>query len=245
MSLSNIKIAELKNKIHWPCELSDEFKQTLLQMGMVQTRKQGYYHLTEDLTNDGLFYLLQGSVIILLRTSDFDHFTYKLLGKGDFLYYGKLMDYRLQESINADFLQATTFLKVTDAHLLELTSTQPEIFKLMFSILKQNTLPLVQKGILNQKFSIPIKVAFALLDVASKQVDINGATPMLTITQQQLANLADVTRPRVNAVLKEFASQGLIEIVRGKIYLLNVRGINDVLISANLTFYSPSINELV
>ncbi|WOH39128.1 Crp/Fnr family transcriptional regulator [Thalassotalea fonticola] len=243
MSISNLKIAELLNEVCWPCDLSDEFKQTIVQAGMIVKRQQGYYHLTSDLTNDGLFYLLEGSVIISIRTSDFDHFTYKLLGKGDFLYYGKLMDYRLQESINADFLQDTTFLKVTDTHMLELASTQPEIYKLMFSILKQNTLPLVQKGILNQKFSIPIKVAFALLDVASKQVDINGVTPMLTITQQQLANLADVTRPRVNVVLNEFANQGLVEIVRRKIYLLNVQGINDLLINANLTFYSPSITE--
>ncbi|WNC67588.1 Crp/Fnr family transcriptional regulator [Thalassotalea nanhaiensis] len=241
MSISNVKVAELLKEVRWPCDLSEEFKQTIVQAGMILTRNEGYYHLTSDLTNDGLFYLLEGSVIISIRTSDFDHFTYKLLGKGDFLYYGKLMDYRLQESINADFLQDSTFLKVTDSNFVELTKTQPEIYKLMFSVLKKNTLPLVQKGVLNQKFSIPIKVAFALLDVASKQADINGVMPMLTITQQQLANLADVTRPRVNAVLKEFACQGLVEIVRGKVYLLNVQGINDILVSANLTFYSPTI----
>ncbi|QBY05136.1 Crp/Fnr family transcriptional regulator [Thalassotalea sp. HSM 43] len=243
MPLTKLKIVELEQKIDWPCQLSEQFKRAFLSAGSIQSLKAGYYFLSTEDTKDGLNYLFTGSLILSIRTSDFDHFTYKLLGKDDFLYYGQFFDYRLQESIAAEVLQDCQMLKLSEQHLIRLSEQQPEFYKFMFSLLKMRTLPLLQKGLLNQKFSVAIKVAYTLLDLASKQTTPAGTMIMLEITQQQLANLSDVTRQRVNAVLKDFEKQQYIELVRGKIYIKNIAAINQLLVNENLTFYKPKLDD--
>ncbi|WP_068545647.1 Crp/Fnr family transcriptional regulator [Thalassotalea crassostreae] len=238
MSLSNIKVHELEQQIQWPCELSSEFKRAFLQYGVLQTHQQGYeFKNTED-TKEGMFYLLNGSLIISMRTKDFDHFTYHLIGQNEFLYYGDLMGYRLQESISVEFLQDSQYLKIPEQQMQVLKEQQPEFYKFMFEHLKKKSLPLIQRGFFNSKFSIDLKVAFTLLDLINKQRGIKGAVSYLSITQQQLADLSDVTRQRVNAVLKKFEKQGILAIERGKIFLHDKAKLKQLLENENLTFNS-------
>ena len=243
MISDNFKINELEQSILWPCDLSLDFKRSLLKLATIQTRKQGYYFLSSKDTSDGLYYILSGSLIMSIRTKDFHHFTHNLIGQNEFLYYGSLMENKVQDSLSAEMLQDTLMLKISEQDIQTLEKEQPEFYKFMFSLLKKRTLPLIQKGLLNQKFSIDIKVAFMLLEVASKQTSVQGSVMLLNITQQQLGDIADVTRQRVNAVLKQFQQQQIVELDRGKIYLYKPRMLMDLLKKENLSFYMPTINK--
>jgi CRP/FNR family transcriptional regulator, cyclic AMP receptor protein len=69
------------------------------------------------------------------------------------------------------------------------------------------------------------RVVRRLVELAELYPSADGV-PEITMTQEAIAELAGAKRPTVNRVLREEADRGLIELLRGKIRILDLEGLS-------------------
>jgi len=68
------------------------------------------------------------------------------------------------------------------------------------------------------------RVVRRLVELAELYPGTDGV-PQITLTQETIAELTGAKRPTVNRVLREEAERGLIELMRGKVRILDIDGL--------------------
>ncbi|QBY03296.1 Crp/Fnr family transcriptional regulator [Thalassotalea sp. HSM 43] len=214
--------------IEWPCELSKLFKESLLDGATKKSHSSGNKFNIHHQQQYGLYYVLNGSVMMTAPMLHEDNLISKLYGKGDWFCYAPLMNFKFSFGMQGQFLQKVEYIKIPLSHLNYLLSQSDELFKLLFFIKSERADTLLEKCLVNAYASLPEKVAYSLLDLYRVQAGTLAGQRHevdLQVTQQQIGQLAAMNRARVNTTIQSFSDKGIIEPYRGGIKILDIDGL--------------------
>lgn len=217
----------LAHQISWPCELSEQTKAEILDLAIELEGIEKYATLLDGDHQRGLFYCAQGLGAFATTSLDNRPLASFIFGKQ--MWVGAVaIEIFPKINLYTCELEPIRSLFFPKKDLNELAKTNSEIYKLLYSIMRTNTPKLVQ-GMHLSFYGIEERIAFFLLELARSKKNTDLPRIEIKITQQQLSEIANVSRPRVNEVLNKFSQRELIELVRGKMIISNYAGLNKAL----------------
>ncbi len=212
----------LTNQITWPCELSERTKAEILDVAIELDGIQKYATLLHGDDERGLFYCAQGLGTFATTSLDNRPLASFIFGKQ--MWVGAVaIEIYPRFNLYTCELEPIRSLFFPKKDLNKLAETNGEVYKLLYSIMRTNSPKLVQ-GMHLSFYGIEERINFFLLELARSKKVTDSTRIEIKITQQQLSEIANVSRPRVNEVLNKFAQKGFIELVRGKMIITNYAG---------------------
>lgn len=185
-------------------------------------RGETIFHQGSD--GDVLYLIVRGQVRIYTVSQLGQELSVKIFRDGDFFGELALLDGQ-PRSASAEAMRATTTLTLHRYAFREAVRTMPDIAVLVLEELSarlRRTNTYIEHL---ASHSAPQRVVRTLLDLADQHgVDEqDGATRIdLHLTQDDLASLAGTSRETVNRVLSGLRDQGLIQIERARVSVLNL-----------------------
>ncbi|WP_153914210.1 Crp/Fnr family transcriptional regulator [Shewanella sp. TC10] len=207
----------LSNQIHWPCELSDNTKSEIMDLAIEIDGIEKYSTLIDGDQQRGIYYCVQGLGTFATTSIDNRPLASFIFGKEMWVgavaieVYPKINLYTCE-------LEPIKSLFFPKKGLNELAKVNPEVYKLLYSIMRTNS-PKILQGMHLSFYGIEERIAHFLLELVRSKKSTNLPRIEIKITQQQLSEIANVSRPRVNEVLNKLAQKDMIELVRGKLYV--------------------------
>ncbi|NTU83178.1 MAG: Crp/Fnr family transcriptional regulator [Chloroflexales bacterium] len=186
------------------------------------TRGETIFHQGSD--GDVLYLIVRGQVRIYTVSQIGQELSVKIFRDGDFFGELALLDGQ-PRSASAEAMRSTTTLTLHRFAFREAIRTMPDIAVL---VLEELSVRLRRTNTYIEylaSHSAPQRVVRTLLDLADEHGvgELGGATRIdLHLTQDDLASLAGTTRETVNRVLSGLRDQGLIQIERARISVLNL-----------------------
>ncbi|MBQ4889747.1 hypothetical protein A9267_07310 [Shewanella sp. UCD-FRSSP16_17] len=204
-------------QIQWPCELSEITKAEIMDLAIEIDGIDRYSTLIDGDQQRGIYYCVQGLGTFATTSIDNRPLASFIFGKQMWVgavaieIYPKINLYTCE-------LEPLKSLFFPKSELNELAKRNNEVYKLLYSIMRTNS-PKIVQGMHLSFYGIEERIAFFLLELVRSKKSTNIPRIEIKITQQQLSEIANVSRPRVNEVLNKLAQEGLIELVRGKLYI--------------------------
>lgn len=204
----------LTSDILWPCELSHELKQSLLESATVLSG------LPDRASSrmGGVFYIVHGLLSVSFSSENTNTMNANLIGKESWLG-ASMMTSGIPRNAVVDELLPLSLVYFPKDKIDKLAQTNFEVYKwLYFSSLEtQNDWLQAQICSLYDKQS---RVIFSLLEISRHLPSVQGSLIKIDISQRQLSQISGISRPRLNEVLKYLEQQGEIGLERGSIHLL-------------------------
>jgi CRP-like cAMP-binding protein len=117
-------------------------------------------------------------------------------------------------------VERTETLAVHRDRFEQLRREHPEVDRFLLEALITEVRRLSNQLLEALHVPVPKRVALRLVDLADQYAD--GPPPVLVpLTQDDIADLCGATRPTVNKVLRELEDQGVVDIARGQISILD------------------------
>ncbi|WP_144210756.1 Crp/Fnr family transcriptional regulator [Shewanella donghaensis] len=218
----------LSNQIIWPCDLSEASKADIMDIAVKVDGVDKYKTLLDDDYKRGLFYCVHGLGTFATTSLDNRPLASFIFGKG--MWVGAVaIEIFPKINLYTCELEPLTSYFFSKKELNELAKSNGEIYKLLYSIMRNNTPKLVQ-GMHLSFYGIEERIMYFLLELARSKGIVDTSVIELKITQQQLSEIANVSRPRVNEILNKLAGLGYISLVRGKMIILNYEGLTKSLV---------------
>ncbi|WP_409422291.1 Crp/Fnr family transcriptional regulator [Pseudaeromonas sp. ZJS20] len=219
----------------WPGDISTRVQQALLALARPVDLMQQHSRLSEI---PGIFYLEQGAVLMAVPDGEMKSSIGMALGPGDWWGIHAFDPASPRLFALMELVAQPVVWLFPKAEVEQLASRQPEVYKWLFAIaLRLHGLRMQLH--LNSWHSLPQRVAYLLLHLGERCGQPQADGLQLPVSQQQLSQLAGISRPRLNEVLKQFEGQGLLQLGRGQIRLLDIPGLRAPLQSLNLMFHDP------
>ncbi|MEZ8101119.1 Crp/Fnr family transcriptional regulator [Vibrio bivalvicida] len=214
--------------IVWPTNISENLKARLIEIAIpIDSIEQ--FKLNPDYWSvEGLYYIQSGLMTVGYTAEDLNTTISAILGPHDWI--GANTLFSEKELLFRSFtLTPVKMLFFPRAKMEILVSQEPEIYKLLFHILRHIS-PHWIKSALVCMHERRRRLAFSILMIFTKQNEYEGTTnPELLVSQQQLSSIVGISRPRVNETLKEFEELGFISVQRGRITIKEVDGLKECL----------------
>ncbi|MFC0171178.1 Crp/Fnr family transcriptional regulator [Vibrio comitans] len=226
--------------IAWPCELPEELKAKLLAMAVQCQGVKALPFTVSYSTLPGVYYVLKGSCGLCFSTNDSKSVLGAVVGTKD--WFGALNVGTGRKIFGvAEEIEEIHFLLFPEAKILQLAKSEPLVYKWLFhaGIHAQSFIMQAMLSAIHQKEQ---KVMYVLLELHSRQNQIGGATQSINASQTQLSSITGLSRSRLNEVLKGLEKKGLINIQRGKIFLLDIEALSTLLSPMNLMMKNPTKN---
>lgn len=200
--------------------ISDADAGTLARRGTKRAWKAGATIFREGDPGDGLAIVIDGRVRIWMVSEDGQEMTLSCLGPGDCLGDLAVLDGR-PRSASATAVEPTTMFVVTrDASLAWLMERPAAAIALLETMSLR--LRRADEALANLSFlDLSHRLARKLLRLAA-ETDTAGTGPRVVVTQAELGGMVGVSRESVNKQLREFERDGLVELGRGSVTLLDV-----------------------
>ena len=171
--------------------------------------------------SDSLHLVAAGRLAVRVSTSDGDHATINLLGRGD--YFGELSLLDGQQptrSATIVALEPAETLSLSASEFRELRSRHRAADQLLLMLMARRVEELSGRLLETMYDGLDRRVHRRLSELA----DLYGEGPgpvVVPLTQEHLAELVGGTRPSVNQVLQKLAGRGVVELGRGKVTVLD------------------------
>ena len=167
-----------------------------------------------------LMLIQQGRVAIRVSTEIGESVSLVVLGPGEVLGEMALLEEDAVRSATAVALQPTEAWLLRRSTFLELRRTLPQANDFLLRTLAADVRRL--SGLLLEAHFLPVetRVLRRLVDLA-RQYHNPGQPTVVPLTQDQLASLAGASRVTVNQVLQRAAADGLVELRRGRMVVLD------------------------
>lgn len=225
------------DSIVWTCQLPDLVKRSILNTAQVRKGVKSLDVCQEPSEMPGVFYVLSGSSGLCITTPDMNSSIGGVIGKGDWI--GAHAIGSTEEIFfTTEEIDPLTMLFFSKSSILNLAEQEPIIYKWLYSCaqLEQKLwLQILLSSIHDKTF----RVAYLLIEFARRSDVVQGALICINISQYQLSLLSRISRARLNEVLKKFEYDGYILLQRGKVYIKDLRGLEDFLDGMNLMFRDP------
>lgn len=209
-------------KVQILSDLSDKDLEKFLEIIKEVSYKKGEVIFHAEDPGCVMFILKSGSVKISISDRKGREDILKIIYPYDFFGEMSILDGE-RRSATVTALEKATALIIERNDLIDQIKKYPRIALNMLAVLSRR-LRKTDERISNLRFADAYgKVAKVLLDIASEKgvADKNRIVFSMKIGQQELADMAGITRETANRILAEFKKRGCIDIVEGNITILN------------------------
>ena len=167
-----------------------------------------------------LYFINRGQVKTYKTNEDGKELVTGILGSGDFLGYMALLDNAQGYTETATALQETEVSLIPPADFFRLLYGNRDVASKFIKMLSRNLIEREEQLLQIAYHSVRQRVAEALLKLALRDPKI-GSLPIITIAQKDLAGITGTVKETVTRTLADFKEEGLINIDRMKITLLD------------------------
>jgi CRP/FNR family cyclic AMP-dependent transcriptional regulator len=179
---------------------------------------------------DCLYLLERGRIAIRVTTPLGNVATLRLLVAGEV--FGELAVISpARRSATAVALEDVAVLTVHRDQMALLRAKNPGVDQVLVQALTADVRRLSRQLLQARYVPLPHRIAGCLLDLADAYASSTGPVTIL-LTQEDIAGMCGATRPTTNQVLKQLEVEGVIELSRGKVVVLDqgalVRSIKSV-----------------
>jgi CRP/FNR family transcriptional regulator/CRP/FNR family cyclic AMP-dependent transcriptional regulator len=204
-------------------DLDDEELHKLASIVREQNYKRRTTIVRVDDPGGALYILKSGLVKITIEDQHGDEMILRILYPTDFFGEMSLLD-GMPRSATVTAQEPSEVLTISREHFLNIIEQSPKILLKMTAVLSQrlrNTNELIHSLAF---FDVYGKVARLLLNLAAERgrVTEQGTVIDMRLTQQELAELAGMTRETMARTLREFQQAGCIRVESGIISILEV-----------------------
>jgi CRP/FNR family transcriptional regulator, cyclic AMP receptor protein len=191
----------------------------LLKIARRRTFSKNEVVFHRDDPGDSLHLINKGRFAIRVMTPLGDTATIAVRGPGDSFGEMALVGGMRRSATVAALEDAETF-SVYEREFAQLRREQPAVNEVLVRFLVSEVRMLNER--LLEALYVPVerRVVRRLVELAELYPSVGGV-PEVTLTQETIAELAGAKRPTVNRVLRDGAERGLIELMRGKIRILD------------------------
>ncbi len=225
------------DSIKWPCDLPALFKEKLLETAIYKQGVTSLQFTDRYAYIPGLFYILQGSVGMCFSTLDMKSVVGGVVGQGDWL--GAYSIEREQKYFGiTEEIETLSMLLFPRDKILQLAQEDPLVYKFLF-FAGQQTQSIWMQALLSSIHTREQKLVYTLLELRARYSSVTGAVDCLNVTQYQLSTITGISRPRLNETLKQIEAKGFISLQRNKIFIVNCRGLCQIIASMNLMMRDP------
>ncbi|GAB3074044.1 Crp/Fnr family transcriptional regulator [Intrasporangium mesophilum] len=204
-------------------DLEPEERRRVLARMRRRTYAAGEVVFHEGDPADALHFLVEGRVVAKRFSAEGDRVAYSVIGPGQA--FGELAmlarDGRRTATIQA--IEPTTTLVLTFSDFERLCAEQPSVARLLTRLLAARVGRLTEALMEALHTPADLRVVRRLVDLFGLYARDGGrpsALP-LPITQTELSELAGVTRPTANRVLRRLESAGIVKLGRGTITVVD------------------------
>lgn len=209
--------------MEWPllASLTAADRSQLLASGRRRHFDRGEVVFHEGDLGDSLHLIEAGRFAVQVFTPGGEAATLNVLSPGGF--FGELALLRteppLRRTATIVALEASRTLSLSGATFHAICDRNPPVEQLMGALLAQRVEELSQRLLEALYVGVDRRVCRRLLELAD--VYGGGATRVIPLTQDHLADLAGASRPTVNQVLQKLSSRGVVALHRGRIEVLD------------------------
>jgi CRP/FNR family cyclic AMP-dependent transcriptional regulator len=185
------------------------------------SRNEVVFHQEDP--GDSLHLISKGRFAIQVRTPLGDTATIAIRGPGESFGEMALLDGAGRSATVLALQDAETF-SIYKREFDGLRREHPSISEVVMRFLAGEIRMLTER--LLEALYVPVerRVLRRLVELSSIYADASGSAE-ITLTQEAIAELAGAKRPTVNRVLREEAGRGLIQLMRGRILILDLEGL--------------------
>lgn len=214
--------------VEWPLlsPLPPPVRAKVLAATRARRYVRGQVVFSEGEPGDTLHLVQSGRLAVRVSTDSGESAILRILRPGDA--FGELALLRRgethQRSASITSLEDVTTLALGRAAFASLCATYPQVERLLMALMAERIDQLSQRLI----EALYVGVERRIFRRLSELVDIYGAgggTPVIPLTQDDVAGLAGTTRPTANQVLQRLASQGILTLHRGSMEVNDVRAL--------------------
>jgi CRP-like cAMP-binding protein len=170
---------------------------------------------------DALHLIDTGRVAVRITTARGDVATLDVVGPGEMVGELALLPPIGRRGATAVALEATETRMISAAAFSQLRAARPELNDFLFGILANRVRRLNERLIEALYVPVEARVARRLLSVAGQYARSDDPLVIVPLTQDDLAGLAGTTRESVNRLLRRLQLEGMLELRRGEISLLD------------------------
>jgi CRP/FNR family transcriptional regulator/CRP/FNR family cyclic AMP-dependent transcriptional regulator len=204
-------------------ELDDEELQQLASVMREQHYKKHTTIVHVDDPGSALYILKNGLVKVTIEDQNGDEMTLRMLYPTDFFGDMSLLD-GMPRSATVTTQEASEVLTMSREHFLDIIEKSPKMLLKMTAMLSKRLRKTNELIHSLAFFDVYGKVARMLLNLAAERgrVTEQGTVIDMRLTQQELAELAGMTRETMARTLREFQQAGCIRVESGIISILEV-----------------------
>lgn len=175
---------------------------------------------------DALHLLAKGLAAVQVTTLDGDEVMIGIVGPGEYFGEQALVGDPSRRMASVIAIEPVETLALPRADFDRLRRSHPDVDTMLIAALSQRVTRLAEQ--LTEALFVPADVRLVRrLDDLASLYRTNGGASTISLTQSQLGALAGTTRPTVNKVLGELARDGIVEVGRGRVTVLDAEGLHD------------------
>lgn len=202
--------------------LDEDERRAVLDAARRRSFGKGEIVFREGDPSDSVHLIGAGHLAVMVSTPDGELATLKVLGPGD--WFGELSMLREQaptpRSATIISLDTAQTLVLTQAAFHRLCERHPQI-ELLVGALMAARIRKLSADLLEARYvGLDRRLCGSLLELTEIYGDA-GAPVVVPLTQEQLADIAGGTRPSINLILQRLAGDGVIQIGRGRVTILD------------------------
>lgn len=212
--------------------LPNNFYQLFIDNGLYIKVEKGNHIFHEGESANDFFYIHSGSIQITKETEHGKELTVRICGKNSIIGETNLF--------GPDYFHSTTAKAILNSELYSLSKDELEMLlterpTLMVEYLKwlQNenlkNQTLLRDLLLNGKKGALISTLIRLANTYGEHVEDNKVIIQLNLTNTDLANLCATSREMINRMLNDLKKEGIIELDKGYITILNLEHLRDLI----------------
>jgi DNA-binding response OmpR family regulator len=190
------------------------------------SKKQCVYK--EGKTPRYLYYLKKGKIKTFRINEDGKEYITNLYAAGDFMGYLYILEDGLYEE-TAEVLEDAEILEIPGDDFLSAIYNDMNVATRFIKLIAQNVQDKEKRLMQLAYGSLRKRVAKALLDISEKFNRENQPTTAIKITREDIAQYVGTATESLIRTLSDFKAEQLIEIVEGKIKILNIEKLNNLL----------------
>ncbi|WP_051549251.1 Crp/Fnr family transcriptional regulator [Nocardioides sp. URHA0032] len=202
--------------------LDEDERRRVLSAARRRSYGRGDVLVHEGDPSDSLHLVSSGRLAVRVSTSDGENATLNLLGPGD--YFGELS---LLEG--SPPVRSATIVALEDAETLSLSAAEfrdlrrrhPAANQLLLFLMARRVEELSARLLEAMYDGLDRRVHRRLAELAGMYGDGRPGPVVVPLTQEHLAELVGGTRPSVNQVLQRLVAQGVVELGRGRVVVLD------------------------
>lgn len=204
--------------------LTDTDRRAVLARARRRTFARGEVLFHEGDPADSIHFIAEGRVMARRATADGDSVAFRVIGRGRVLGDVAISSADARRTSTIVALERTTTLSLSFTEFRELAQVHPDLEHELAVLLAARVKRLSDRLVDALFVSSDKRVVRRLVDLCDEYADACADRPgpvRIPLTQTDLAELAGATRPTANRVLRLLASDGLVQLSRGRIVVVD------------------------